>query len=277
MAGWIKLHRKLTKSNMYKSLNSKQRDVMFACLLSANYYDNEWEFEGKIYKCEAGQFISSLDSISKLCANDVKVQSVRTALLKLEKWGFLTNKSTKTGRLITICNWDSYQSEEFYTNKDNNKASTKHQQSSNKELTTNKELKNIKEEKEEIIEYLNCKTGKSFKLDTKSTISKISARLNDGFSVDDFKKVIDIKCSQWLNDSNMSQYLRPETLFGTKFESYLNENKSYNQKPKNNDVKKFKCTLNGRHLHIVECESEEHAKELYFNWGGSYPTEIIKA
>ena len=57
----------------------------------------------------------------------------------------------------------------------------------------------------------------------KKTQSLIQARFNEKFTVDDFKKGIDVKTSQWLNDSKMNSYLRPETLFGTKFESYLNE------------------------------------------------------
>lgn len=72
----------------------------------------------------------------------------------------------------------------------------------------------------EIIEYLNQKTGSNYRATTKATQTKIRARLSEGFSVDDFKRVINIKCAEWLNDANMSQYLRPETLFGTKFESY---------------------------------------------------------
>jgi uncharacterized phage protein (TIGR02220 family) len=79
-----------------------------------------------------------------------------------------------------------------------------------------------------IINYLNQKTGKKFKSNSEKTLRFISARLNDGYSLDDFKKVIDIKCSKWLNDSKMIEYLRPETLFGTKFESYLNESPSIN-------------------------------------------------
>ncbi|HDR6318359.1 TPA: conserved phage C-terminal domain-containing protein [Bacillus thuringiensis] len=76
---------------------------------------------------------------------------------------------------------------------------------------------------EDIVSYLNEKAGKSFKHKTAKTRTLIKARLKDSFTIDDFKRVIDIKAAQWLNDSHMSQYLRPETLFGTKFESYLNE------------------------------------------------------
>lgn len=151
MAGWLKLHRKLLDSNMYKSLNSKQRDVLFSCLMLANYAENEWEYNGSVFKCNPGQFVTSLDSIAKNCGKDVKVQSVRTALLKLEKWGFLTNESTKTGRLISICKWDEYQQDEKDTNKDDNKEPTKSQQSSNKDLTPKEEGKEDKNDKEEII------------------------------------------------------------------------------------------------------------------------------
>lgn len=138
MVGWIKLHRKIINSPMYKSLNSKHRDVLIQVMLLANHEANEWDWQGEIFKCQPGQFISSLQSIADQCAKDVKVQSVRTALLKLVKWGFLTDKSTKTGRLITITKWHTYQTDEEKANKDSNRQLTKSQQSSNKELTTNK-------------------------------------------------------------------------------------------------------------------------------------------
>lgn len=75
----------------------------------------------------------------------------------------------------------------------------------------------------QIIDYLNSKTNSNFKYTSKTTQNKIIARLNEGYSLDDFIVVIDNKCLDWLNDSKMSVYLRPETLFGTKFESYLNQ------------------------------------------------------
>jgi uncharacterized phage protein (TIGR02220 family) len=75
-----------------------------------------------------------------------------------------------------------------------------------------------------IIEYLNEKTNAHYRHTTKSTQRIINGRLSDGFSVDDFKLVIDIKSSQWIGDKKMSAYLRPETLFAAShFESYLNE------------------------------------------------------
>jgi uncharacterized phage protein (TIGR02220 family) len=76
---------------------------------------------------------------------------------------------------------------------------------------------------EKIIDYLNRKTNSHYRPTSKATRRLIKARYNDGFTDIDFKTVIDKKCAEWLQDSNMVQYLRPETLFGTKFEAYLNQ------------------------------------------------------
>lgn len=73
-----------------------------------------------------------------------------------------------------------------------------------------------------IIEYLNDKADRKYKHSTGKTKTLIKARWNEGFALDDFKTVIDKKVSSW-SSNDMSKYLRPETLFGTKFESYLNE------------------------------------------------------
>lgn len=74
-----------------------------------------------------------------------------------------------------------------------------------------------------VIDYLNKTADKSFKSTTKKTISLIDARLKEGFTEEEFYKVIDNKVLNWLDDDKMNAYLRPETLFGNKFESYLNE------------------------------------------------------
>lgn len=75
----------------------------------------------------------------------------------------------------------------------------------------------------DVIEYLNIKAVKNFKTSTTTTIKCIQARINDGYELEQFKKVIDIKCAKWLKNPDMVDYLRPETLFGSKFESYVNE------------------------------------------------------
>ena len=72
-----------------------------------------------------------------------------------------------------------------------------------------------------IIGYLNEKTEKSFRANTKAYQSCINARYKEGFREADFFKVVDIMVTKWGNDPKMSEYLRPQTLFGTKMESYL--------------------------------------------------------
>lgn len=73
-----------------------------------------------------------------------------------------------------------------------------------------------------IVGYLNEVAGTSFRSSTESTKKHINARLNENFLVEDFKTVIDKKVDEW-KDTDMSKYIRPETLFGAKFESYLNQ------------------------------------------------------
>jgi uncharacterized phage protein (TIGR02220 family) len=75
----------------------------------------------------------------------------------------------------------------------------------------------------EIIGYLNEKTGKNFKLSSIKTRELISARYGEGFTLKDFNRVIDLKSADWQLDPTWNKFLRPETLFGTKFESYLNQ------------------------------------------------------
>lgn len=75
----------------------------------------------------------------------------------------------------------------------------------------------------EVVFYLNEKTKKNFKYTTNLTIRHIKARVAEKYIFDDFKKVIDIKVAEWGKNPKMMNYLRPETLFGTKFESYLQE------------------------------------------------------
>lgn len=83
-----------------------------------------------------------------------------------------------------------------------------------------------------IVDYLNEKAGTSYRATTPKTQTLIKARLKEKFTVEDFKTVIDKKCAEWLGDAKMEKFLRPETLFGTKFESYLNA-KATNKKPVN--------------------------------------------
>lgn len=110
----------------------------------------------------------------------------------------------------------------------------------------------------QIIEYLNNKLNSKYKSNTKNTVEKINARLNEGYNLDDFIAVIDIKYNDWIN-TEFEKYLCPETLFGTKFEKYLNQRcsnkkskpewfeKNYDEVPASiEEIKELETRLKGR-------------------------------
>lgn len=82
----------------------------------------------------------------------------------------------------------------------------------------------------EVVAYLNQVLGTDYKPTTRKTREIIQARFMEGFTVGDFKTVINRKANKWRGDPKMAEYLRPITLFGTKFESYLNEQEAQDAK-----------------------------------------------
>jgi uncharacterized phage protein (TIGR02220 family) len=106
----------------------------------------------------------------------------------------------------------------------------------------------------EIVEHLNERTGSRYRSSTKKTRRLIRARWNEGFRLDDFKTVIDKKCVEWMGDEKMEKYLRPPTLFGTKFESYLNQLSVKN-------TKKESKTAQLEELYQEALEEDEKNKE----------------
>lgn len=87
------------------------------------------------------------------------------------------------------------------------------------DLDLDKDIDLIKD----IVDYLNLVCGTKYRHSTVNTKKHIRARINNGYNIYDFKTVIDKKAAEWKGTS-MEKYLRPDTLFGTKFESYLNQN-----------------------------------------------------
>ena len=87
-----------------------------------------------------------------------------------------------------------------------------------------------------IVEYLNDKIGAHYKPNGKKMKEIIRARMNEGYTVEDFKTVIDKKFKSWGNDPKMSLYLRPSTLFGTRFGEYLNEYQAESPEQSGNNI-----------------------------------------
>ena len=94
-----------------------------------------------------------------------------------------------------------------------------------------------------ILSFLNEKTGKNFKHNSQKTRKLINARLREGYTEKDFYTVIENKCKDWLKDEKMNKYLCPDTLFGTKFEKYLNQGVSINEKNFTNGKDQFGNTV----------------------------------
>jgi uncharacterized phage protein (TIGR02220 family) len=103
-------------------------------------------------------------------------------------------------------------------NEDMSNHMTSHMENENINENINKDINVIKD----IITYLNNKLNTRYKYTTKDIQLHIRARLNEGFVYEDFVEVIDKKYNVWFG-TDMAMYLRPKTLFGTNFQSYLNE------------------------------------------------------
>lgn len=119
---------------------------MITLVMMANHQDGKWwdEWKKEWIEVKRGQLITSLDKLVKSCGKGISVQNIRTALLVLEKMQFLTNQSTKHYRLITLVNYDLYQTPENYLTKQPTKA----QQRLNKGSTINNNGKHGKNDKE---------------------------------------------------------------------------------------------------------------------------------
>lgn len=106
---------------------------------------------------------------------------------------------------------------------ENRKGQTTNNNSTNNDLTKNNSRVDHFTYKE-IIEYLNKNTGKKFNFRAKANQELIKARFNEGYSKEDFLKVIDNKVSEWIDVDSMKDYLQPSTLFRkSNFDKYLNQ------------------------------------------------------
>lgn len=175
-------------------------------------------------------------TINQLVVNSDKrlnltTQKVRTILKKFKKEGYVKfitsgSKGKESTLELTIKqqlfnNNATNKSEQLQRVEklDNSNLTTKQQQSNN---TTKKKEKDNNNIYSLVIDYLNRKASTNYRASTKNTQGFINARVREGYTVEDFKKVIDSKSKEWLN-TDFEKYLRPATLFGTKFENYLNE------------------------------------------------------
>ena len=219
--GWIKLHRKILKWEWYQE--STTFHLFIHLLINASHKDIKW----KGIVIERGQLITGRHKLKK--ETKISEQSIRTSLERLKSTNEITIKTTNRYSIITLCNYSIYQlgidDGDQHINQHINQQLTSNQPTTNhiQEVKNVKNVKNYKDIYISVVSHLNLICGTKYKPSSKKTIEFINARLNDGFTVEDFKTVIDKKYAEWGQDSKMSAFLRPETLFGNKFESYLNQ------------------------------------------------------
>ena len=176
-----------------KDMNIYEREILILLYRYSNFNTN-------ITGYTVGQLVASSDKVL-----GITTKKVRTILKNLEKKGYI----------------------EFLTSGSKGKESTlkitiKQQLFNNNVTTLSKKKENNNNIYSLVIDYLNKKASTNYRASTKNTQSFINARVSEGYTVEDVKKVIDSKSKEWLN-TDFEKYLRPATLFGTKFENYLNE------------------------------------------------------
>ena len=174
--------------------------------------------------------------------------TIRLALSTFEAFGMIEIIENSSGmEVYTIPNWEKHQNIEGMEKirEQTRLRVAKHRENQKLALQCNvtvtkgnaieedkeedKEEDNINDSQDEsnraiyqdIISYLNQVVGTNYRASSKKTKTCIHARLEEGFTIEDFKIVIDKKSSEWMG-TEFEKFLRPETLFGTKFEGYLN-------------------------------------------------------
>lgn len=192
--GWVKLYRETLEKPIWKNASPEQCKIFITLLLMANYEKNKWRWEGTDFHCKPGQFITSAKSIMLEAGKGISRQNIRSALNSLEAQQFLTTKSTNTGLLITICNWDTYQNPDETTNQQINRQLTSNQPATNQQLTTIKELRNKNKENTPPISPLNGEVQNRFEIFWKAYPKKRGKGMAE-------KSFLKIKPSQELLDT----------------------------------------------------------------------------
>lgn len=164
--------------------------------------------------------------------------SIRKGLRELQDAGYLVKEQArKNDGKFSSPDWLLYDTAQVTDIPSTEKPSTEKPSAENPTLLSTNSTKNLNTQNtnnikplsskpdripyKEIIDYLNEKAGKQFKnVDTHKKL--IRARWSDKYTVDDFKRVIDTKVAEW-GKTDMAKYIQPSTLFGTKFDQYLNQ------------------------------------------------------
>ena len=170
------------------------------------------------------QLVIGADKEAKLTT-----QKVRTILKRFKEAGYIEDIANGKGTKGKETRVRLTMKQQLFNNNVTNKSEQLQQVEGDSQQQSNNNVTTLSKKKEKdnniyrlVIDYLNKKANTNYRPTTKNTQSFINARVSEGYTIEDFKKVIDSKSKEWLN-TDFEKYLRPATLFGTKFENYLNE------------------------------------------------------
>lgn len=231
---WIRISTRMFENRKIKRIlrqeNGPQMVYVWIRLLviAGNLND-----EGRVYFCESEPYTA--ETLAEEMEIDVEI--VEQALSLFKHYRMIEDD-------LTVLNWERYQNTEGLERmREKNRIRNQEYRARKKEadnatnpsrdvsvtscVTSHDAIEKKRKEKNReeyiyIVSHLNKVTGASYKATTKTTQSLINARLAEGYTEQDFITVIDKKWDEWKDSPNMIPYMRPSTLFGTKFESYLN-------------------------------------------------------
>ena len=192
---------------MIRDLQLKGNElIIYACIYGFSQAENQ-VFSGSL------QYLADWTNTTK--------QSVVNCLKSLTEKGYIV-KSDKIINGVKFCEYYAKNLNEVYKNFEH-PIQNSLMGGIKKDLPNNIDSNNLLNNIKNIIEYLNSKLGSKYSYKSSKTQTCIKSRFNeiDGLTVEDFYTVIDKQYKKW-SGTDMAQYLRPETLFGNKFESYLN-------------------------------------------------------
>jgi hypothetical protein len=261
MEGWFKLYRSVLEHRHYRKKRVfNEYEAWLDILLLANYTDKTIDIEGQQVLVKRGTFLTSQKKLADRW--DWDKRKVVSFLKDSELHKEITVLTEKRWTVVTVLNYEKYQGKtleieiksvptfaptfaptsctdfipENTGENDISCTDFTHRLTHRSMYTTKEYIKNNKEKDivSEVVSFLNEKAGTKYKTTVQKTKAQILARVKEGFVLDDFFSVIIAKVSEWSNDTKMSKFIRPETLFGTKFESYLQTARKAEQKVSNN-------------------------------------------
>lgn len=226
LQGWIQLHRKLLKNDMWQEFNAVQKEITVTILLMASYREKRWEYGGETYEVKPGQFVTSLDGIMKNCSKDVTESKLRTTLKKLKAWGFLSWEPKGRARLITITNWENYQAvakeeeerESEPVPEPQPASETKPKKKDGKEPPERKSLSKYDTEFEELWQEYPRKEGKA------QALKAYRRHRKAGKTMDDFRTALERYKRKIRREGTEKRFImQGKRFFNTDFEDYMGD------------------------------------------------------